>query len=272
MAGLLDTERDPRYLYGSLLPVRAMIDPATGKAVPGSQEWGLGYSDAIRGLLDTFAMPGRALRGEQITPEQAMGFAMNVTAPGVATARYAPGVVNMPTVYHGSPKMFTEFDATKASGKKGRSQYGIGTYVTESKDIASQYSGPRGKVYEADLPDEMASRMLDFGKDITEQPKNVQAAIQEISKKYGMSQYSGDLRFKRAGNFMMDLSAALGQKQGKSGPTLSKEASEIMRQYGVPGIKYMTDIAVSSAGKKSVPSYVLFPGEEKKAKIRTNPS
>jgi hypothetical protein len=169
--------------------------------------------------------------------------------------------------YHGSPKTFDAFDSEKVSGKRGRSQYGFGTYVTESKDVAAKYAGPKGGVYQADLPDAMAAKMLDFEKDITEQPKNVQDAIKKIAKNYGMSAYDGDLKYKRAANFMADLSEALGKKQTAAGPSFSKESSEILKNYGVPGVKYMTDISVSSAGKKSAPSYVLFPGEEKKVKI-----
>jgi hypothetical protein len=87
------------------------------------------------------------MAGEQVTPQQAMEMAMNVTAPGVATARYTPGLLNMPMVYHGTPHRFEptpdnplgEFDASKIGTGEGAQAYGHGVYVAESPDVAKGY-------------------------------------------------------------------------------------------------------------------------------------
>jgi hypothetical protein len=145
--GLLgNVQREPGYIYGDILPVRAQVNQQ-GQVIPGSREWGLGYSNAARGLLDAFTLPGRAMAGEQVTPQQAMEMAMNVTAPGVATARYTPGLLNMPMVYHGTPHRFEptpdnplgEFRASQIGTGEGAQIYGHGVYVAESPQVANEY-------------------------------------------------------------------------------------------------------------------------------------
>ena len=41
-----------------------------------------------------------------------------------------------------------------------------------------------GAFYKADLPDEMIDRMLDYDKPLTQQPKNVQAALAKLGDPY----------------------------------------------------------------------------------------
>lgn len=80
MAGLLDApiERDPKYEYGNILPYRIG---------PNGVEWGLTYSNAVKGLLDAFSLPGRALQGQEVTPEEAVNFALTFTGGGVGMPR-----------------------------------------------------------------------------------------------------------------------------------------------------------------------------------------
>ncbi len=142
-SALGSTEREPGWEYGQVLPVRARKNEE-GEM---EREWGLGYSNTAKGMLDAITLPRRAFEGEEVSPEQAMEMAMNITAPGVATARYAPGVLNMPIVYHGTPHRFAptpdnplgEFDASKIGTGEGAQAYGHGVYVAESPDVAKGY-------------------------------------------------------------------------------------------------------------------------------------
>jgi hypothetical protein len=140
------TDREPGYAYGSILPYRVKTD-AQGNPVPGTGDWGLAYSDAAKGMFDTLMTPRQAMQGQSFTPEQAMNFAMNVTAPGVATARYSPGMFNMPMVYHGTFHRFEptpdnplgEFRASQIGTGEGAQAYGHGIYVAESPRVATDY-------------------------------------------------------------------------------------------------------------------------------------
>lgn len=140
------TAREPGYAYGDILPFRMKTD-AQGRTIPGTVDWGLAYSNAAKGMFDTLMAPRQAMQGQEFTPEQAMSFAANVTAPGVATARYSPGMFNMPMVYHGTPHRFEatpenplgEFRASKIGTGEGAQAYGHGIYVAEDPKVATNY-------------------------------------------------------------------------------------------------------------------------------------
>ena len=147
-SALGSTKREPGWEYGNVLPVRMRKNKQGEK----EREWGLGYSNTAKGMLDAFTLPRRAMEGEEVTPEQAMEMAMNVSAPGVATARYAPGVLNMPIVYHGGPHKFPptpdnplgEFDASKIGSGAGGQSYSHGVYVAQNPKVSQIYKDMAG--------------------------------------------------------------------------------------------------------------------------------
>jgi len=297
-SALGSTRREPGWEYGNVLPVRVRKNKQGKK----EREWGLGYSDTAKSMLDAITLPRRAMEGEEVTPEQAMEMAMNVSAPGVATARYAPGVLNMPIVYHGGPHKFPptpdnplgEFDASKIGSGVGAQSYSHGVYVAQNPKVAQFTAGPESFLYTADLPDEMVDRMLDWDKPLSEQPEAIRKAlanIQPISVVDGTEPVGGGvIRIKNDPDFgpkyfleidgtsfrlsPEDLDRLAGENRGESFYRSLKEkfgggkpgeikASEYLRALGIPGIKYL------DAGSKAKPTrnFVLFPGEEKKAKI-----
>jgi hypothetical protein len=330
------TSREPEYTYGNILPYRAKLDEK-GKAIPGTVDWGLGYSNAAKSMFDTLLAPRQAMQGQSFTPEQAMNFAANVTAPGVATARYSPGMFNMPMVYHGTPYRFEptpdnplgEFRASQIGTGEGAQAYGHGIYVAESPGVAKAYrdkltpkggipnaaadalekrnpdlyailakiakdggysetavnqmvvrpaqfkeisptlkreildfkKNSKGAFYTADLPDEMVDRMLDWDKPLSEQPDNVKKALEplvrEALKKQGTPEGYLDYHTqrKKGGDIRELLRSNIGDRA----------FSEKMKELGIPGIKYFD--ASSRDVKEGTRNFVLFPGEEKKAKI-----
>ena len=164
-SALGSTEREPGWEYGTVLPVRVREDKSGKK----EREWGLGYSDTAKGMLEAFTAPRKAMQGKEFTPEEAMEFAMNVTAPGVATARYAPGMVNMPIVYHGTPHRFEptpdnplgEFDASKIGTGEGAQMKGHGIYLAEKKVVGESYRNILSKL-------KSKYKLIDeFGNDLT---------------------------------------------------------------------------------------------------------
>lgn len=339
-SALGSTEREPGWEYGQVLPVRARKNEE-GKM---EREWGLGYSNTAKGMLDAITLPRRAFEGEEVSPEQAMEMAMNITAPGVATARYAPGVLNMPIVYHGTPHRFAptpdnplgEFDASYIGTGEGAQMRGHGIYLAEAKDVADQYAnmpkfklgvvenaqelgnnaksfvervekfgsvekakveaqellremqkqnifpaiqqqlaneidvanklgkkikvkatGIEPQVYKADLPDEMVDRMVDWDKPVHLQTPKVREALQSIiDETLGQGVFSELIRSNPDFKDLQDNALE---------SLTNAEISEALRQRGIPGIKYL-DQGSRDKGE-GTRNFVLFPGEEKKAKI-----
>ena len=147
---------------------------------------------------------------------------------------------------------------------------------------------PIGHFYTADLPDEMVDRMLDWDKPLSEQSPYVQKIIgDEIKRIGGGSTHSGEQAYKelmfqarmeRAQKEIMKKEAK-GQASAASPSAKSQakameesrqlqaiDASERLRQLGIPGIKYL-DAGSRGQGGSGTRNFVVFPGEEKKVKI-----
>lgn len=200
------------------------------------------------------------------------------------------------TVFHGSPAKFNKFDRTKIGSGEGAQAYGYGHYVAESPDVAKSYAAdvsgnkatrtfaPRSNavqnsidyfqamlknevprdlksgvavsddyiksqiaqlndqlpsVYTIDLPDDQIARMLDFDKPLMEQSKE----IQSLAKQYGLTD---------ADHMGGDLIAAMDAKRAAG--------AEVMRQTGVPGIRYLDQ--GSRGQEQGTSNFVVFPGNE----------
>jgi hypothetical protein len=155
-----------------------------------------------------------------------------------------------------------------------------------------QYEGASwvepGALYKADLPDEMVDRMLDWDKPLSEQSPYVQKIIgDEIKRIGGGSAHSGEQAYKelmfqarmeRAQKEIMAREAkgqaSVASPSAKSQAKAMEEsrqlqaidASERLRQLGIPGIKYL-DAGSRGQGGSGTRNFVVFPGEEKKVKI-----
>jgi hypothetical protein len=114
----------------------------------------------------------------------------------------------------------------------------------------------RGSLYTVDIPDAMVDKMLDWNKPLSEQPENVQEALnklpQDIKDYIGIGKYD-DLK---AG---VDILNPLGGLIGDA------KASELLRQVGIPGIRYLDQ--GSRADGQGTRNIVVFPGEEQNVKI-----
>lgn len=114
---------------------------------------------------------------------------------------------------------------------------------------------PVGSLYTSDLPDEMIDRMLDWDKPLNEQPKAVREIIDRIENEFSIPKQPYKNQ-EPTGFWYGALSEAVGGQ---------KNASKLLKEYGVPGIKYL-DQGGRSEGKETR-NFVVFPGEEKKVKI-----
>jgi hypothetical protein len=110
-----------------------------------------------------------------------------------------------------------------------------------------------GSLYHADLPDEMIDRMLDWNKPLLDQTKE----IKELAKTKLPPRVYDRLLTERTGDFVEAIEKYNGGKA---------KGAELLRQAGIPGIKYM-DAGSRGQGGTGTRNFVVFPGEEKKVKI-----
>lgn len=115
----------------------------------------------------------------------------------------------------------------------------------------------KGYLYTVDLPDSSARRMLDYDKELKNQPKH----IRNLATKYGVD--------------LNDIGFDLIQKIGNN-----PQGSEVMRQAGIPGVKYLDEGSrsnfkaqttykgqpygdiISFATKKQLDDYIVEKGKE----------
>ena len=113
-----------------------------------------------------------------------------------------------------------------------------------------------GALYKADLPDEMIDRMLDWDKPIKDQPEAVRKAIDRIESEFSMRKQPYKDQ-EGTGFWYGALTDTVGGQQN---------ASKLLKEYGVPGIKY-ADAGSRGQGGSGTRNFVVFPGEEKKVRI-----
>jgi len=195
------------------------------------------------------------------------------------------GIKNFPSAYPDAPQQ-------KAALEKAR----------ELLESGAELPKQGGNFYTADLPDEMVDRMLDWDKPLSEQSPAVRETVMRymnVSEK----QLPPDMRVGQVGNkyvVLQDKPPLPGSTFGVGrsivkGPRAASEqeavtaywnsltgkdfydtlgndlgqnadASDYMRQLGIPGIKYL-DAGSRGQGGSGTRNFVVFPGEEKKVKI-----
>ncbi len=132
--------------------------------------------------------------------------------------------------------------------------------INNLKTWQSNLESYRGKVstyqpnlYKVDLPDEHIAKMLDWDKPLSQQPQSVRDALAKIDKDFWHPS-GGDYDASELGQSIYHRIAA-------SGKTFA-EASEKLRQAGVPGIKYL-DAGSRGAGT-GTRNFVIFDGNTAK--------
>jgi len=125
-------------------------------------------------------------------------------------------------------------------------------------------------LYKADLPDDMIDRMLDWNKPLIQQPKNVQKAFDDVMTLNGVKSYvpkdTGNKVYFNVGDSQDLMGHQIHDILKKNLGGDSESVSRNLKDYGIPGIKYLD---AGSRGNKGdgTRNFVVFPGEEKKVKI-----
>ena len=146
------------------------------------------------------------------------------------------------------PETFLRYNRVPSSAKPA--------YEAAVKEYVGLQKTP-GNLYTADLPDEMVDRMLDWDKPLSEQPKAIRDVIGKIVDR--------DLEVEQGWRKLTGAQAleAVSQRVGK----LAKGSDEeVLRQMGIPGIKY-SDAGSRGQSGTGTRNFVVFPGEEKKVRI-----
>lgn len=131
---------------------------------------------------------------------------------------------------------------------------------------AMQTIKPEGSLYKVDLPDEHINKMLDWDKPLSQQPAAAKhfKEMHELNGGQGYINSNGtytalgvgstdELKGKDLVNFL----AKMGGGQ--------TDASAILRQQGIPGIRYLDGGSRGTGAGTS--NYVVFPGEENMLRI-----
>lgn len=119
-----------------------------------------------------------------------------------------------------------------ADAIKHLTRHGKGNPDAESAvDMVRQWEQQGGKVeagnlYTVDIPDEMVSKMLDWDKPLSQQPKTFQDLVSDLPR----FQDSYVASKATAGEAYGELAGKLGSRA---------KASEALRQAGIPGIRYL---------------------------------
>lgn len=125
-----------------------------------------------------------------------------------------------------------------------------GTLLGKAHKAKDAYDANVGSVYEIDLPDEQIAKMLDWDKPLSQQPEEIKKPIvdfiqknlsnelksaQTLAKKYGDTFNAEDLSGR-------NLYQWLTENQQNS----PEAASNMLRQAGVPGIRYLDEASRSN--------------------------
>ena len=117
-----------------------------------------------------------------------------------------------------------------------------------------------GSLYKVDLPDEAVARMLDWDKPLSQQAPEVQSVLSMLADAAPMPKKNIGVRNRNA---VKSLSEAMNGGDAyfnlgghnNPGPT-----SQMLRQAGIPGIRYLDGESRGLGGGTS--NFVIFPGEE----------
>ena len=150
--------------------------------------------------------------------------------------------------------------AAKQQSPETKTQVQAAIDLLESGNIST-----KGSLYKVDLPDEQIAKMLDWDKPLSQQSAEVKAALQAALKadRNAFGGLSGHVKFNSSEVTGADLYKTMRTAKGeqKSIPGVGYDfgdvgASNILRDLGIPGIRYLD--GGSRAGGKGTSNFVVF--------------
>lgn len=249
-----------------------------GRVVSGV--FGLSYEDAVytwgkegvegiqRGLVRKDGMPlDRLMQIWGIEDAQIVYDALHFNkSKALEQFVHGGGRMLYQSAFHGSPYRFDKFTLDHIGSGNGAQSYGWGLYFAGIQEAAEYYrQAPEGQLYEVTIPDDHT--MLDWGKSLSEQPKQVKAALESsgVIEKMMSKWESGDKstppplltgeEIYHAIEEMYPLTFAnVGGYAGLKPD--DRAASEYLKSIGIPGLRYLDG---TSRGKgEGHHNYVVF--------------
>jgi hypothetical protein len=139
-------------------------------------------------------------------------------------------------------------------------------HAKAAQDFAKWYSKNEpevGGLYKVDLPDDQIAKMLDWDKPLSQQAPEVRSMVQQaFPPTYINGRFVDPMRSQSGGRAMLDELGMIADKRGEPG---FRQAEAVLRQAGIPGIRYLD--ADSRTAAEGTSNFVVFPGEEKSLKI-----
>jgi len=136
------------------------------------------------------------------------------------------------------------------------------SYAAAVNSFAGLRKNP-GQLYKVDLPDEAIAKMLDWDKPLSQQAPEVRSMVQgAFPPTYIDGRYVDPLNSQVSGRAMLDQLGMIANKRGEPG---FRQAEPMLRQAGIPGIRYL-DAGSRGQGQGSS-NYVVFPGNENMLRI-----
>lgn len=110
----------------------------------------------------------------------------------------------------------------------------------------------KGSFYTVDIPDQMIGKMIDWDVSISKQPESVKSFLIPLAKKYGVASTA-------------DAGSLLQWMQTGPSRVAPSQLSEMLREAGIPGIRYLDQGSRGSG--QGTRNFVVFPGEEEALKM-----
>ena len=184
----------------------------------------------------------------------------NFALSGLGLLPFVPAM----TAWHGSPHKFDKFSLDKIGTGEGKTQQGVGGYLSETESIGQKYADrladmhgkESGYLYKTDIPNEAVSRFANYDKPLNENPQSVQDAIRKLMTDdvaHNLRGYYGweDINSAPVAAIMGALDVTNGNARAIT--------SEALKNQGIPGIRYL-DGGSRSAGQGSS-NFVVFDPE-----------
>lgn len=252
VADLRQTRPEMSQLRDVLMGVMAgipggMADASPIGMLPRMVE-GRSYTDELGEMLGADTQSGEFLAGQFASPDPLDALKVAKLAPGMEQ------VLEAMTLFHGSPHKWNKVDLSKVGTGEGVQAFGHGFYGAEKRDIAEHYArklgDPGGHVYELDLSDEVAEKMLDWDALIDDQP-----GLLERLRKTDWWSYAEEGIEDRASRrdrnpIGEDLYKYLEEEYSP------EEISVMLDDLGIPGIKYFD--ATSRDARDGTRNFVVF--------------
>jgi hypothetical protein len=160
------------------------------------------------------------------------------------------GWMNKIHAYHGSPNRFDKFDGQKIGSGQNRAAFGHGTNFTDDIKAAKHYAGPKGWIYEVEIPYHKDD-LLDWNSPVNEQ--KALAAFQIIIEEGNAPEIlKSQIEEGATGEIAYRLLAINGDNI----------ASALLLEHGISGISHIDPLSVSNGR-----NYVMFPGTESQVHI-----